>query len=48
METNNPHGGDEAVERATQEAIESEDEKRDKWATAMLRKIADRAINYNI
>lgn len=38
------HGGDDAIERTNREAEEDEAERRDRWATAMLRKIAQRAI----
>lgn len=39
------HGGDESIERINKEAQESEDEARDKWATAILRKIARPVID---
>lgn len=39
------HGGDESIERINKEAQESEDEERDRWATAMLRKIARPVID---
>lgn len=44
MNERHKHGGEEAIERTNQEAIESEDERRERWLDATLKKIARRAM----